>query len=149
MKKTVCHESRARKKRTALRWLVGLGLPLGAVLLAACCLLLQNTPPCIFYELTGLYCPGCGAGRAFLSLLHGELLLAFRYQPLMLLLFPFVAYYVLKVYIAFVFGKDVLPFFHISNGMAVALLCVIVAFWILRNIPVPPFTYLAPGHVGA
>jgi hypothetical protein len=48
------------------------------------------------------------------------------------------------MYIAYVFGKDILPFFEITTPMAVVLAVVIVLFWILRNIPIEPFTYLAP-----
>ena len=30
-------------------------------------------PKCMFYQTTGLYCPGCGATRALSALLHGDL----------------------------------------------------------------------------
>ncbi len=127
------------------RLLVGIGVPAAAFTLLFVCLHLQNTPPCPFYELTGLYCAGCGAGRAFLALFSGDLPLAFRQQPLMLCMFPFLAYYCLKAYIAFVFGKDILPFPRITNRFfGILLLVVIAAFWVLRNIPVYPFTILAP-----
>ena len=138
-------EIKATSKRSQrIRLLVGIGVPLGMVLLVLAVVFLQRTPPCIFYELTGLYCPGCGAGRAMLALMRGDFLAALDHQPLMLMLSPFLAYYVLKVYIAFVFERDVLPFFRVSTGMAVTLTATIVAYWILRNIPVFPFSVLAP-----
>ncbi|MBO5371552.1 MAG: DUF2752 domain-containing protein [Lachnospiraceae bacterium] len=40
--------------------------------------------PCLFYNITGLYCPGCGGTRAVLSLVQGEILLSFFYHPLVL-----------------------------------------------------------------
>lgn len=40
--------------------------------------------PCLFHAMTGLYCPGCGGTRAVQYLLQGELLLSFRYHPLVL-----------------------------------------------------------------
>ena len=44
---------------------------------------------CPFYRLTGLYCPGCGSGRAVRALLHGHLLQALSYNYLLdLLLVP-------------------------------------------------------------
>ena len=53
------------------RLLLGLALPLLLGLLA----LYEATDglsiPCLFYELTGLYCPGCGSGRAVNALLRG------------------------------------------------------------------------------
>jgi hypothetical protein len=83
-----------------------------------------------------------------LSLLHGELYAAFRYQPLLFVSFPFLVYYVLKVYVAFVFGRDVLPFPSIRNRwFGITVTAVIIAFWILRNIPVFPFTLLAPTSI--
>lgn len=40
--------------------------------------------PCLFHQLTGLYCPGCGGTRAVKYLLHGQLLKSFQYHPLVL-----------------------------------------------------------------
>lgn len=40
--------------------------------------------PCLFYTLTGLYCPGCGGTRAVRALLAGHPLLSFLYHPLVL-----------------------------------------------------------------
>ena len=45
---------------------------------------------CIFHSITGLYCPGCGAGRACYSILHGRFLDAFCYNPLMTVLLPLI-----------------------------------------------------------
>ena len=135
-------------KNKKLRLLVGVGVPLGALILALTFFFLKSTPPCIFYELTGLYCVGCGSGRALLALLHGRLYAAFRYQPLLMISLPFVSYYVAKVYISFVFGRDLLPFPKIrSSAFGISLLVIILAYWILRNIPVFPFTLLAPTAV--
>lgn len=38
--------------------------------------------PCIFYSLSGLYCPGCGGTRAVSALLHGRILTSFVCHPL-------------------------------------------------------------------
>ncbi len=132
------------KRKLALRIFTGFAAP--AVLLLGFALLsvIPFGPPCIFYKLSGLYCPGCGTGRAAMALAHGSISEAFGYNPLMLCLLPFVAYYLLKLYIAFVFGKDILPFFKLSASAGIAVLVSIVLFGILRNIPVFPFTLLAP-----
>ena len=52
------------------RVLFGLGVPAAA--LAGLWFLYRfgNPFPCVFHKLTGLYCPGCGAGRALSALLH-------------------------------------------------------------------------------
>lgn len=38
--------------------------------------------PCLFHELTGFYCPGCGGTRALKALLTGHPLLSILYHPL-------------------------------------------------------------------
>lgn len=39
-------------------------------------------PPCVLNTYFGLYCPGCGGTRAFVSLLHGHILQSLWYHPL-------------------------------------------------------------------
>lgn len=43
---------------------------------------------CTFKRYTGLNCPGCGLTRSFISIAHGDLNEAWRYNPAGLLLFP-------------------------------------------------------------
>ena len=47
-----------------------------------------HLPPCVFYRLTGLYCPGCGNSRSVRALLRGQFWLSLRYNvfPLFTLL---------------------------------------------------------------
>lgn len=45
-------------------------------------------PKCPFKMLTGWQCPGCGSQRAIHSLLHLEIVQAFRYNALMVLCIP-------------------------------------------------------------
>lgn len=40
--------------------------------------------PCIFHEITGLYCPGCGGTRAVKALLGGHIITSFMYNPIVL-----------------------------------------------------------------
>lgn len=40
--------------------------------------------PCIFHEITGLYCPGCGGTRAVRALLKGHIITSFIYNPIVL-----------------------------------------------------------------
>ena len=45
-------------------------------------ILREGRIPCLFHELTGFYCPGCGGTRAVLALLAGHPVLSFLYHPL-------------------------------------------------------------------
>jgi len=49
-------------------------------------------PHCPLYVLTGLQCPGCGSLRAIHELTHGHWQTAFRFNPLLALLSPFIAF---------------------------------------------------------
>ncbi len=108
-------------------------------------------PHCSFYIVSkwfyepGIYCAGCGMGRALTALIHGDILLSFRQNPFLLIAGPFLVYYILKIYIAYVFGKDILPFWEINIPVGITIVSVLLVYTVLRNLPFPPFsTYLAP-----
>lgn len=110
---------------------------------------MQYSMPCIFHMITGLYCPGCGAGRACYSILHGQFLEAFEYNPLLFMLLPFLGIYILARIVDWVWtGGN-----HIDQRVNVKLLWGIVILTLVygaaRNIPVFPFTLLAPGGMGS
>jgi hypothetical protein len=93
--------------------------------------------------LTGLFCPGCGTLRALHQLVHGRLLTAFWLNPLMVLSVPFFGYVFVSKVMLVRSGRRmwgiVIPVVWIW-----ILLGVIILFWILRNIPLYPFSLLAP-----
>lgn len=101
--------------------------------------------PCVFHVITGLYCPGCGAGRACYSILHLQIKDAFCFNPLMTVLLPLIGLYVTvrAVDWAITGGNHVDR--KISVKMLVIILIIVIVYGILRNIPVYPFTLLAPG----
>lgn len=104
-------------------------------------------PPCPFHALLGLFCPGCGATRMLYHLVHGHLITSFRQNPLAFVLMPFVfvklATGVLpaKFQVSYDFLDRIVPPRH----QPMVLLVVVIAFTILRNIPVWPACTLAPG----
>ena len=100
-------------------------------------------PPCVFYALTGLHCPGCGTLRGLHQLLHGNLLAAFGYNPYSMLVLPFIAYSFVSALLVTTRGKR-LPTVFVHPALIWGLLATVVAFWALRNVPVFPFTVLAP-----
>ncbi|MBQ3140127.1 MAG: DUF2752 domain-containing protein [Ruminococcus sp.] len=61
---------------------------------------------CLFYTVTGIYCPGCGNTRSVRAMLNGDFLLAFRNNASL----PFIAVLLLCLYIellADIFGKKI------------------------------------------
>ena len=100
-------------------------------------------PVCPFLGLTGCYCPGCGTLRALHVLLRGEVIAALGYNLVTVLSLPFMAYS-LGTGAMRAFGlKAPRPAF-IHPRWIWALLAGVVAFWLLRNVPIAPLTMLAP-----
>lgn len=99
--------------------------------------------PCPFHWLTGLHCPGCGTLRGLHQLLHGNLAGAWGYNPLMVLYLPVVGYAVASVGVFAASGRK-LAEPRVSPRAAWAALVIILAYGVLRNVPVYPFTLLAP-----
>ena len=100
-------------------------------------------PPCPFFTLTGLYCPGCGTLRGLHQLLNGNLVAAFGYNPYSMLALPIIGYAFLSALLLTTWGNR-LPTVFIHPTLIWGLLVAVLAFWVLRNIPVFPFTALAP-----
>ncbi len=92
-------------------------------------------PPCYFYAITGLHCPGCGATRAVTALLNGDISSALSFNWL---LFP-----TLAVLVGLIGWKSLSlinlatnPFRSTQVERVVAVLALaLVAFGVLRNIP--------------
>lgn len=89
-------------------------------------------PRCTFLTLTGYKCPGCGSQRAIHSLLHGDVLQAFRYNAALLVMIPLLATYLLAEWKR----DDWQHFYNALNSAAAGIIVVIavIAWWLLRNI---------------
>lgn len=100
---------------------------------------------CQFHDITGWLCPGCGGQRAFYYVLHGHLLYALRCNVLIVILMPFLllCYYILVQ--RYVVGDTKYQrFLNLKPWYAYFILILLLLFFILRNIPISPFTLLAP-----
>ena len=100
-------------------------------------------PKCLLFTLTGIYCPGCGALRATHALLHGHVLTALDFNPLWVVVLPFLAYAVAAQAVEAVSGRR-LPTYRLSGREAKAVFWAFVAFTVLRNVPLFPLSVLAP-----
>jgi hypothetical protein len=100
-------------------------------------------PPCPFHLITGLWCPGCGSGRALHGLLHGDILHALDLNPLMVLSLPFLGYAGASRLCLYIRGKG-LPRILGGRFWGWFVACVVLVYWVARNIAVYPLTVLAP-----
>jgi hypothetical protein len=100
-------------------------------------------PPCMFHQLTGLSCPGCGSLRALHYLTHGEIATAFGSNPLLVVLLPLLAFLIarwLKHGRGAFQGNPLI----LRPATAWTLLAVTLAFTVLRNLPWPAFAWMSP-----
>ena len=99
-------------------------------------------PQCPFRALTGLDCPGCGTLRGLHQLARGDLIAALDLNPLMVLSLPFVAFSALSRAAGELRGRPV-PSIFVPSAWIWMLLVAVISFFVIRNIPVYPFSWLA------
>jgi hypothetical protein len=99
-------------------------------------------PPCLFHAVTGLYCPGCGTTRALHALVHGNLPQAMAMNPLAVLLLA-IAPFALGWRLGWRPAWLQVPIRWLSEPKL--WLVLLPAYWIARNLPWWPFSWLAPG----
>lgn len=90
-------------------------------------------PPCIFREVTGLKCPGCGSMRALHHLAHGEVLAAFRLNPLMVLALPLAAWFVASNASVALRGRP-LKGIKVGGACVWGVFALVIIYTVLRNI---------------
>lgn len=123
-------------------------LPLVALLVGALAVLFQFDPSqhkfyprCMLYVTTGLQCPGCGGLRAAHALLHGQVDLAFRLNPLLLVFGPILLYMAIRETAWHLFKREFPPLFR-RPAVLWTFLAVVLLFTVLRNLPFGPLAWL-------
>ena len=97
--------------------------------------------PCVFYEITGLYCPGCGITRLCLSLFEGDIYQAFRYNPIIFIDLPIL----FILFVLNIFFKKNKNIKKITDVIIIFLATITIIFGVIRNIPI--FSFLAPTQI--
>ena len=92
-------------------------------------------PKCPIHLLTGYLCPGCGSQRAFYHLLQGNITTAFKYNPLALLIVPYI---LTGIYIEYVANKTNPRIANIRKLLfgkwaAIILGLILIVYTIVRN----------------
>src|SRR5258708_7758004 len=110
------------------------GVMLGATAIGVCAMVFFFNPSthgfypvCLFHQLTGLNCPGCGMTRGLYALLHGNLLLALKDNALFIFTIAFLAARGAKHFLCKSAGQ------FISPKMLWTFLIVAAVFTVLRN----------------
>jgi hypothetical protein len=124
-----------------------LAVVFGLLALAGCVVLYYFNPAkyhiypvCQFHQLTGLHCPGCGATRALYALLHADLITALHDNALFVALLMAAGLRGGWFAVNRWRGRPNGQFFPARHLVPVVV--IIIAFGVLRNVPV--FSFLAP-----
>ena len=81
---------------------------------------------CVFSNITGLPCPGCGLTRAYLYLIKGDIIKAFAYNPL----FPLPAIVVMLL----IYNKLKINKYVINTKLTIIFLIVVILVYVVRMI---------------
>lgn len=90
-------------------------------------------PVCLFHEVTGLWCPGCGMLRALHQMLHGQFVAAFRFNALFVLLLPILLWRGARALARSFAGKS--ENWNIRPACLWLALGALIVFGVLRNLP--------------
>jgi hypothetical protein len=97
-------------------------------------------PSCLFHDLTGWYCPGCGLTRALHALVHFDLMRAFAMNALLVVCLPLLAVMALQGFTHRALLPAAVSRVAFNGRVWIGALLV---FGIARNLPALDF--LAPG----
>jgi hypothetical protein len=95
-------------------------------------------PVCPFRAITGFTCPGCGSTRGLHCLLHGDVVAAFEFNPLLILSLPFLFYALVRYTNAAMRGRP-LKGNQLNAKYIWVLFVAILSFWVFRNTRFYPF----------
>ena len=119
------------RKPTLALWILG-----GALLVVVYFLFDPSAskffPSCPFLTLTGLQCPGCGSQRAVHSLLHLDVVAAFRYNALLVVSLPAVLF--LIVVEMFRTRRPRLYSRIHSPKVVWTIVSIVLIWWVYRNL---------------
>lgn len=88
--------------------------------------------PCMFYQITGFKCSGCGVSRMCISLLKGDIHSAWLYNRGVMLMLPFIAYLIIReVYLYIRYYDCTLKKWE--SVLAIIIVVILLLFGLVRN----------------
>ena len=118
-----------RLRRTVIKYSVILGVGFLYLIIT---LITDLRIPCIFYELTGLKCPGCGITRMLISIAKLDFLSAFTYNPFLFITGPIVILYIFLGEVKYVLRDE--PLGKKAEVFIMIELILALLYGILRNL---------------
>ncbi|MBR4304709.1 MAG: DUF2752 domain-containing protein [Clostridia bacterium] len=97
--------------------------------------------PCVFYELSGKYCPGCGITRMFVALSRLDFAAAAGYNLLALILLPVGAAVGVAKAVGYV-RRGECKSSRLETACWLLVLALCAVFTVMRNMP--EYAFLAP-----
>ncbi|MDO5608438.1 MAG: DUF2752 domain-containing protein [Capnocytophaga sp.] len=101
-------------------------------------------PRCPSVTFLGLYCPGCGSQRAVHQLLHADIAQAFRYNPLLVIVFPLLLYAVGIMLYNAIFDKKIRISLFYNNVFVFSFFLLVIVYFIARNLSFTSLECLVP-----
>lgn len=102
-------------------------------------------PVCPLKTMTGLDCPGCGMTRALRALTHGQLGAAADHNLLLVVALPLLIV-LWALWLGRSLGLTQARLITWQRSTVVTVVAVLLGFWLLRELPWEPFSWLASGR---
>lgn len=90
--------------------------------------------PCIFWELTGYYCPGCGGTRACAALFRGEIVRSFLCHPVVVYTAVVFAWYMISHTIEYLTRGRLAVGMRYRDLYLYLASAIILIQWVVRNL---------------
>jgi hypothetical protein len=119
--------------RRRRRLLLGAAAALAAVAVFYILAKLGIGIPCLFHQITGLQCPGCGNSRAALALMGLDIKGALGYNLLFPLEFGYIGWVVFHCCRNYLRGKG-FSYKPPVIGIDIGVLAAVLGWWVVRNV---------------
>ena len=128
-----------------MRLIIGIAFPVSVIFILFWGLYVKIPIPCIFNKITELYCPTCGATRAVIFLVHGDIIDALKSNAFITLSAIPLLFVFAVIWLGVILNRKE---WFIPNCAMVKFFCIFamlyIIFGIVRNIPSIPFVWLNP-----